>query len=43
MQAIARVNRTFQEGQLIKNYGLIVDFIGLGKYLNEAIATIRLL
>ncbi|WP_425380865.1 type I restriction enzyme endonuclease domain-containing protein [Spiroplasma endosymbiont of Polydrusus pterygomalis] len=39
MQAIARVNRTFQEGQLIKNYGLIVDFIGLGKYLNEAIAT----
>ncbi|GMA60302.1 type I restriction endonuclease subunit R [Alicyclobacillus fastidiosus] len=35
MQAIARVNRVYQD----KKAGLIVDYIGLGKYLKEALNT----
>ncbi len=35
MQAIARANRVYQD----KNNGLIVDYIGILKYLREALAT----
>lgn len=38
MQAIARVNRTFEENGRIKTSGLIVDYFGIWKYLSDALA-----
>ncbi|TCG11947.1 hypothetical protein C4B25_00385 [Mycoplasma todarodis] len=37
MQAIARVNRVFEDGNVSKNSGLIVDYLGIWKYLSDAL------
>ena len=37
MQAIARVNRTYQDETKTKESGLIVDYLGIWKYLSDAL------
>ncbi len=38
MQTIARTNRVYTDGNMNKEYGLVIDYIGLWKQLNEALA-----
>ena len=38
MQAIARVNRTYEDNMKVKESGLIVDYLGIWKYLSDALA-----
>ncbi len=38
LQAIARTNRRYDEGNQHKTYGLIVDYLGISKFLDEALA-----
>lgn len=38
MQTVARTNRVYTKGTLNKEYGLVVDYIGLWTKLNEALA-----
>ena len=37
MQTIARVNRTYAKGELVKNDGLVVDYIGIWKHISDAL------
>ncbi len=37
MQTIARVNRTYRDGDKIKEDGLVVDYIGIWRYIAEAL------
>ena len=43
LQAIARVNRPYNDGIAEKKYGLIVDSVGLLKHLKESIRTYNLI
>ncbi len=37
MQTIARVNRTYREGNKVKEDGLVVDYMGIWKHIAEAL------
>ncbi|MCI4436809.1 MAG: HsdR family type I site-specific deoxyribonuclease, partial [Ignisphaera sp.] len=43
LQAIARVNRPFKEGEAVKEFGLIIDFVGLLEQVKETIKKYELL
>jgi type I restriction enzyme R subunit len=43
LQAIARVNRPFKEGEVVKEFGLIIDFVGLLEQVKETIKKYELL
>lgn len=38
MQAIARVNRVYEDKEKVKESGLVVDYLGIWKYLSDALA-----
>ncbi len=37
MQTIARVNRTYRDGDKVKEDGLVVDYMGIWKHIAEAL------
>ena len=43
LQAIARVNRSYRAGDVVKEFGLIVDFVGLLDYVKETVVKYELL
>jgi type I restriction enzyme R subunit len=43
LQAIARVNRPYKEGELVKEFGLIIDSVGLLEQVKETIKKYELL
>jgi len=38
LQAIARVNRTYADGEVEKGYGIVVDYYGVAGHLQDALA-----
>lgn len=38
LQAIARVNRTYAQGNVEKGFGIVVDYYGVARHLKEALA-----
>jgi len=43
LQAIARVNRPYRSGDVEKQFGLVIDFVGLLEHVKEALARYELL
>lgn len=37
MQTVARVNRTYSDNKNKKEYGLVVDYIGIAQHLEQAL------
>ena len=43
LQAIARVNRPYRSGDVEKQFGLVIDFVGLLEHVKEALARYEML
>jgi len=43
LQAIARVNRPYRSGNVEKQFGLVIDFVGLLEHVKEALARYEML